>query len=105
MQAQSLAERIAEGLISPEEALEFGRQRRVVEPGRLQKSRSLTVYSSSGDCCTVTGGREPHRASLERCDCADFRYGHACKHVLAVHRHRGIPLEPGRTVPVEPEAG
>lgn len=102
MQAHSLAERIAEGLVSPQEALEFGRQRRAVEPGRLQKARSLTVYPAGGESYTVTGSSEPHTASLEGCDCADFRYGNLCKHVLAVHRHRGIPLEADQTVLVEP---
>lgn len=72
-----------------------------MESGRLLKSKGLTVYSSRGDVCTVTGGREPHRASLEGCDCADFRYGHLCKHVLAVHQFRGMPLEAGQTVLVD----
>ena len=105
MQAQSLAERITEGLVTPQEALEFGRVRRVVEAGRLQKARSLSVYSSGGEICTVTGGSKPHRASLESCDCADFKYGNVCKHILAVHRHRGIPLQAGDTVLVDPCPG
>lgn len=104
MQAQALAEQITEGSVSPEQALEFGQERRAVEAARLKRSQGLEVRSTGGDRYRVSGGSDTHWASLEGCDCADFRYGHLCKHVLAVHHFRGIPLEPGQTVLVDPEA-
>lgn len=74
---------------------------RPVEAGRLARAQGLRVEEIE-DGYWVIGGSEPHRATLLRCDCADFRYGHLCKHILAVHRHRGRDLEVGQMLPVQP---
>jgi len=58
----------------------------------------LTVLGLGQRHYRVTGGRNPHRVTLEpvACDCADFIYRGAqrvppmCKHIAAVMSHRAV---------------
>jgi helicase len=63
------------------------------DPYRLRRALALTV-ARHGDRFEVTGGLEPHRATLTpapRCDCADFARGNTCKHLLAIRLAVGEP--------------
>ncbi len=61
-------------------------------------AETLTTLALGQRVYRVTGGKEPHRVSLEpvACDCADFIYKGVhrtppmCKHVAAVLSHRAV---------------